>query len=112
MPSMSEPISRREALRKLALLVGGAAVVEGTRQAHAADMPHLSPSDPTAVALNYSSDADHVDPKQFPSYRPGQKCATCLQLQGTAGQPWRPCNLFPGMLVSADGWCKVWVPQS
>jgi hypothetical protein len=110
MPSMSEPLSRREALKKLALLVGGAAVVD--RQAAAADLPHLSLSDPTAVALNYTDDATRVDPKRFPTHQPGQTCSTCLQLQGTEGQPWRPCNLFPGMLVNVNGWCKVWVPKS
>ncbi|MGH8206406.1 MAG: high-potential iron-sulfur protein [Steroidobacteraceae bacterium] len=109
---MTEPISRREALRKLALLVGGAAMVEVSAQAHAADLPHLSGTDPTAVALNYTGDAASVDPKKFPSYRPGQKCDSCLQLQGKEGQPWRPCNLFPGKLVNANGWCKVWVPKS
>ncbi len=64
------------------------------------------------MALNYTDDATRVDPKKFPTYQPGQTCSTCLQLQGTEGQPWRPCNLFPGMLVNANGWCKVWVPKS
>ncbi len=109
---MSESISRRDALKKLALLVGAAGAVEGSRQAQADELPHLKPSDPTAAALSYHNEASKVDPKEFPTYQPGQKCSTCLQLQGTDGQAWRPCNLFPGMLVNANGWCKVWVPKS
>jgi hypothetical protein len=31
-----------------------------------------------------------------------------MQLQGKEGDEWRPCNLFPGKLVNAHGWCKVW----
>jgi len=109
---MSEPISRRNALKKLALMAGVAGIVEGGRQARAAELPHLKADDPTAVALAYHSDATQMDPKQFPTYRPSQSCSNCLQLQGTAGQPWRPCNLFPGMLVNSHGWCRVWVLKS
>jgi len=111
---MSEPISRRDALKKLALLAGAAVAVEGSRPARAADasLPHLKPSDPTAVALNYTDDAAKVDPKKFTTYVLGQKCDSCLQLQGPQGQPWRPCNLFPGMLVDVNGWCRFWVPKS
>jgi hypothetical protein len=112
MTSMSESISRRDALKKLALLMGAAGAVEGGRQARAAELPHLKPNDPTAVALSYTDNAAGVDSKKFPSYQPGQHCGTCLQLQGQDGQPWRPCNLFPGMLVNANGWCKVWVPKA
>jgi len=111
---MSEPLSRRDALKKLALLAGVAVAVEGSRPAQAAEqsLPHLKPTDPTAVALSYTDNAAKVDPKKFPTYAGGQKCDTCLQLQGAQGQPWRPCNLFPGMLVNVNGWCRVWVPKS
>lgn len=108
---MSEPFSRREALKGLALLVGAAGALRATPESRAADLVHLSPTDPAAVALGYHESAKKVDPKEFPTYQPGQSCDTCLQLTGTAGQPWRPCNLFPGKLVSADGWCKVWVKK-
>jgi hypothetical protein len=39
-------------------------------------------------------------------------CNTCLQLQGNAGDAYRPCNIFPGKLVNANGWCKVWVKKA
>lgn len=109
---MSDSLSRRQALKRLVLLVGAAGVVEGTRPAQAAELPHLSPTDPTAVALGYHELASTVDRKEFQTYQPGQRCETCLQLQGQDGQPWRPCNLFPGQLVNAQGWCRVWVPKS
>lgn len=109
---MTDSLSRRDALKKLAVLVGAAGVAGGARRAAAAELPHLDMKDPNAVALAYHDDASQVDPKQFQTYRPGQRCDTCLQLQGQAGQPWRPCNLFPGQLVSASGWCRVWVPKT
>ena len=106
---MSEPLSRRDALVQIALLAGTAGAC---RAAHAAaEPPHLQPKDPTAVALGYNEDATKVDVTQFPNYKSGQTCATCLQLKGESGQPWRPCNLFPGKLVNANGWCRVWVKR-
>lgn len=108
---MSDSISRRDALKQFALLCGAAGALQAARPAQAADLPHLSPDDPTASALRYHADATTVDVKQSPSYQPGQACNNCLQLQGSAGQPWRPCNLFPGKLVNANGWCSVWVKK-
>ena len=46
-----------------------------------------------------------------PGYAPGSRCDNCLQLQGKAGDAYRPCGLFPGKLVSAGGWCKSWTPE-
>ena len=109
---MSNSLSRRDALKKLALLMAAAGVADSLRPAGAADTPHLSPTDPNAVALGYHDDASKVDPQQFQTFRQGQRCGSCLQLQGQDGQPWRPCNLFPGQLVNANGWCRVWVPKS
>ena len=108
---MSEPLSRRAALKRLALLLGAAGAAEPGRPARAAELPHLSASDPNAMALGYHDQAATVDAGQFPTYRRGQSCDTCLQLQGKEGDVWRPCNLFPGQLVDAGGWCRVWVPK-
>lgn len=111
---MSEPISRsrRDALKQFVLLCGAAGALQATQSAHAAaDAPHLSASDPTAQALGYHDDAKTVDVKVFTTYAPGQLCSTCLQLQGTAGDAYRPCNIFAGKLVNANGWCKVWVKK-
>jgi hypothetical protein len=111
---MSESISssRRDALKQLAVLCGAVGALQVSRSADAADLPHLVQSDPTAQALAYHEDAKTVDVKQFPTYQAGQMCSTCLQLQGNAGDAWRPCNIFAGKLVNANGWCKVWVKKA
>jgi len=117
---MNGTMSRREALRNLALgagslLVARAAGAAGTGAAKpaaaAGPLPHIALTDPTAIALSYHESAATVDAKKFPTYKPDQKCSSCLQLTGKVGDAWRPCNLFPGKLVNAEGWCKVWVKK-
>jgi len=123
---MNGPISRREALRNLALGAGsvliagaaGAASYTAAKPPPAAGpppatgpLPHLVPTDPLAIALSYHESARTVDAVKFPTYKPDQKCGSCMQLNGKAGDPWRPCNLFPGKLVNAEGWCKVWLKK-
>jgi hypothetical protein len=111
--SQSHPFSRRDALKQFVLMCGAAGVLVPTLEAQAADLPHLSPTDdPTAKALGYTEDAKTVDHKKYPSYAAGQMCSTCQQLQGTAGQPYRPCNIFSGKAVNANGWCQVWVQRA
>ena len=130
---MNGRMSRREALKNLALGAGtllvagtagaagtaGTAGAAGTASAAGAakpppasgSLPHLVSTDPLAIALAYHESASTVDATKFPTYKPDQKCTTCLQLTGKVGDPWRPCNLFPGKLVNAEGWCKVWVKK-
>lgn len=80
--------------------------------AAAAGPPKLDEKDPTAKALGYIADAKKVDAKANPMYKPGQNCSNCVQLQGKAGDAFRPCNLFPGKLVAANGWCKVYAKKA
>ena len=109
---MSESMTRREALAAaLATAAGTLACAGAARAADAAGLPHVAPADPTAQALSYFEDGSKVDPKKFPTYKPEQRCDNCLQLQGKAGDAWRPCNLFPGKLVNAKGWCKVYIKK-
>src|ERR1700730_16722855 len=108
---MSEPFSRREVLKGFALLVGTAGALRATPESRAAEAVHLSPTDPAAVALGYHQSVKTVNPKDFPTFQPGQSCATCLQLQGAAGEAWRPRALFPRQLPPAGGWGKVWVKK-
>lgn len=61
----------------------------------------LSADDATAKALNYTP-ASTVD---------GAKCSNCMYVQGADGEPHRPCNIFPGKLVNANGWCSAWVKK-
>jgi hypothetical protein len=103
--------SRRDALKSFALLCGAGAL-GAERGAQAAELPHLSPQDPTAKALGYTEDAKGVDAKKYPTYKAGQTCSTCLQLQGSPGDAYRPCNIFAGKAVNANGWCQVWVKKA
>jgi High potential iron-sulfur protein len=109
---MSDSITRRDALKGLTLAAGALLVANKAQRAVAdAGTPHLLPTDSQAVALAYHEDSSKVDVKAFPNYKPDQKCSTCLQLQGKVGDPWRPCNIFPGKLVNANGWCRVYVKK-
>ena len=108
---MSDQFSRRDALRTLAVAFGAAATVLPGRRAGAAELPHVLPTDASATALGYQEDSKTVDAKSNPTYQAGQVCANCAQLKGNDGDAWRPCTLFPGKLVSANGWCKVWTKK-
>lgn len=115
---MNELMSRREALKNLALGAGTLLVAGTTVAAKAAapaagyaGLPHVAPTDPVAVSLSYHESAKSVEAAKFPTYKPDQHCGNCLQLTGNDGDAWRPCNLFPGKLVNAGGWCKVYVKK-
>jgi len=116
---MKVNLSRREALRNLGLAAGTLLVARGAvaaaadkSPAGAGALPHLTATDPTAVALAYHESAKNVDPAKFPTFKPEQKCSNCLQLKGNDGETWRPCTLFVGKLVNADGWCRVYVKKT
>jgi hypothetical protein len=49
--------------------------------------------------------------KKYPSYVKGSTCENCLLLQGASGAIYRPCNLFPGKVVSVRGWCSGWAAE-
>lgn len=70
----------------------------------------LDVNDPQAKALGYVEDASKVDAAANPNFKPGQSCANCLQAP-KPGEGLIPCNIFPGKLVQANGWCKVWVKR-
>ena len=110
---MSSSISRRAALKGLATAAGTLAAVPGVLADSIPSMqPHEKPADPPASALGYIEDSTKVDAKAFPNYKPGQACANCQQLTGKVGDNWRPCYLFPGKLVAAGGWCKVYIKKA
>jgi High potential iron-sulfur protein len=79
--------------------------------AGAAALPPVDPSDPTAKALGYVSDATKVDTSANPTYKPTQKCGNCAQYQGKATDATAACNIFVGHSVPAGGWCKVWAAK-
>lgn len=106
---MKITISRREALKQFGAAAGALAIARSA--AAAESLPHLSPTDPVASSLGYHENAGTVDAAKFPQFKPGSKCSNCAQLTGNAGDAWRPCNIFAGKLVSADGWCSVYAKK-
>jgi hypothetical protein len=103
-------VTRREALKNLGLAAGLSAALPW-RQTRGAEAARLDVKDPAAVALGYVEDAAKVDAKKYPEYVQGTNCENCLQLQGSPGNSYRPCSLFPGKLVAVGGWCKSWTPE-
>ena len=107
---MTGSISRRELLARIAVTtVAGTVASVAAAAEHDASAQRVDPADATAVALGYVEDATRVDASRFKTYRPGQSCANCTQIQGAAGAEWRPCLLFPDKLVKAAGWCSAYV---
>src|SRR5687768_7486075 len=97
---------RRALLKSVLIALPGAALV---RNAAAQDsLPHMDESESLARAMGYVHDAKKINADQVPQYKAGSTCANCTQLQGKEGDEWRPCKLFTGKLVNANGWCKVW----
>lgn len=107
---MQEILTRRFLLERIGLVAAGLAATP-LRTLAAADLPHVSLTDPVASALGYSEDATKIDASKSPSYQPGQKCANCMQNSGPAGEAWGPCILFPGKLISENGWCRSYVKK-
>ena len=103
-------VTRRVVMKNLAIAAGAAAALP-SRWTWSAEPQRLDVKDPAAIAQGYVVSVSQVDPKKDPQYAQGQSCENCLQLQGTAGNTYRPCSLFPGKLVSVSGWCKGWTAE-
>ena len=116
---MKDLLSRRDALKTLALGAGtllvaraaGAGAEAAKPAAAGGALPHVAATDPVGMALSYVESGKGVDAKKFPNFKPEQKCGNCLQSKGKEGEAWVPCNLFPGKLVNAQGWCKAYVKK-
>jgi High potential iron-sulfur protein len=103
-------ITRRLAVKSIGL-AAGLSLALPRKAACAAEPARLDEKDPAAVALAYVENAAVLDAKKHPEFVAGSTCENCLQLQGTAGNNYRPCSLFPGKLVSVSGWCKGWTAE-
>ena len=84
----------------------------GNAAGGAAAMVHFTAADPMAEAIGFHADARTVDVKEFADYRPGARCANCVQCKGTEGDVWRPCTLLPGKVVPAAGWCQLYAKKA
>lgn len=104
-------IPRRKFIQLSAVAAAGALVHTG-RTAVASDLPQLSEDDPMAQAMKYVHDASKVDAASRANPAPEQNCANCALIQGDDAAAWRPCQIFPGKLVNANGWCQVWAPKA
>ena len=102
-------VTRRALIQNL--VFGGGAMALASQRSQAADLPRLAVNDPVAKALGSVENAAQVDPKKYPSYTQGSNCENCLKLEGTGGAAYRPCELFPGKLVAASGWCNGWAAE-
>ena len=74
----------------------GVAVARSSLERRRADLPHLSPDDPTAKALGYTKMPRRSTARKFPTYAASQKCSTCLQFQGKAGDAYRALQYLRG----------------
>lgn len=103
----------RRSIVKGGLIAGALVPVFGLigATAGAAALPPLDPNDPTAKALGFVPDASKVNAAANPTYKSTQKCATCAQFQGKAGDASGGCNIFAGHSVPSGGWCKVYAPK-
>jgi len=103
-------VTRRELIKNLSLAAALPAALPW-RETRGAAPERLDVKDPAAAALGYVENAAQVDTKKYPAFVKGSTCENCLLLQGSAGNNYRPCSVFPGKLVSVSGWCKSWAPE-
>ncbi len=97
---------------QLSAAAAAGAVVLPTPKLRAQELVKLTEDDPQAQGLRYVHDASTVDPASRPNPAEKQMCSNCALLQGAEGEEWRPCSIFPGKLVNANGWCSVWAPKA
>jgi hypothetical protein len=98
--------TRRHFIRSVGSAVGAVALGAAAGPiALAADLPHLSITDPTAVSLHYTENSAKIDAAKDPTHTAGARCANCQFFQGGANEAYGPCQLFAGKAVSAQGWC-------
>lgn len=110
----TETLSRRKLLGASLLALSAIPVVVETAFAQAKPkvLPELKVDDPAAKALGYVLDSTKVDGKANPMHKLTQLCSNCLQWAEKSSMPLGRCNLFPGKLVRADGWCKVYIKKA
>ncbi|MEQ9563257.1 MAG: high-potential iron-sulfur protein [Woeseiaceae bacterium] len=104
-------IARRKFIQLSAVAAAGC-FVRPSGEARAEGLPHLTEDDPVAKSMRYTHDASTVDPASRANPAANQNCANCALVQGEDGEEWRPCQIFPGKAVNANGWCSVWAPKA
>lgn len=105
-------MKRRQFMQLSAAAAAGCFAGAGRNALANADMPKVSEDDPMAKGMRYTHDGSTVDPASRANPAENQSCANCALVQGNDGDEWRPCQIFPGKLVNANGWCQVWAPKA
>ncbi len=110
-------VSRRDFFKRSvlsAISVPALALLMKPRPAWAEPTSPVSPSDPTATALGYVSDASKSEARAARPEGSKQFCENCIlfpnaphKIDGHEGM-WGKCNVIQGGLVNAKGWCKSW----
>ena len=107
---MSELVANSSRRRLLLLMALGIALnpIKWWRSgsALAGEFPPVTPDDPMARALKYTSDASKAT-----DAKPGSKCANCTLYQGATGSSRGGCAIFPAKSVNAEGWCASWAAK-
>ena len=97
----------RRALLQRTLFVGLLPLLPASTRAQGA----LDPSDPSAVAVGYTTDHRKVDRKRWSkkareNAEAPQRCGTCAMRNADGG-----CELFGGRRVTENGWCNAWTAR-
>ncbi len=105
-------VSRRDFIKIAAVGAASVPLAAGlvSQPAHA-NLPPLSPDDPTAKALGYVEDTKKVDKAKYPNHSPEQLCKNCNLAQAAQADGRHPCAIFPGKSVNGNGWCATWVKK-
>lgn len=98
---------RRKFLQQCGLGLGALPLINLLgNSAWAAGEEHASEDDPVAMALGYKKVAEE-SPDRGPAAE-NQFCDNCWHYVATSDDA-GTCALLQGKLVTAKGWCKVWV---
>lgn len=108
---MPYTLVRRDFL-KCALASALIVPVLGAADAGATDLPMLDPTDPVAGSLGFVPDAAKLAASANPTYKPGQRCGTCVQYQGKPSDAAAGCAIFAGHSVPSRGWCRAFVQRA
>jgi hypothetical protein len=109
--NQTKKLARRKFIQLSAAAAAGC-MVTPVRPVFATDLPQLSEDDPMAKSMKYTHDASTVDPASRTNPAEVQNCANCALVPGGETGTWVPCQIFPGKVVNAKGWCSVWAPKA
>lgn len=111
----NEKLSRRSALKAVALWVGALVVGAGNAWAKKEKKPIDPTKDAGAKALGYAHEAKDADAKKglVAQYqKEGMNCSKCQFFVPGSDAKWGECRLLPQGLVSPNGLCMSFSKKS